>query len=54
MLDLQEVCQGHEVQFFAITSFDGKCQNLQISPTHFCASSYSFRDIKIFPFTFKQ
>ena len=28
---------------FAITSFDCKCQNLQISPTNFCASSYSFR-----------
>ena len=30
---------------FQITPFDGKCQNLQIFPTHFCASSYCFRDI---------
>ena len=30
---------------FSITPFDGKCQNLQMSPTHFCASSYIFRDI---------
>ena len=27
--------------------FDGKYQNLQMSPTHCCASSYHFRDITI-------
>ena len=32
---------------FSITPFDGKCQNLQICPTHFCASSYHSRDINI-------
>ena len=26
--------------------FDGKCQNLQMFPTHFCNSSYRFRDMK--------
>ena len=31
---------------FTITTFDGNCQNLQISPTHFCGRSYRFRDIK--------
>ena len=30
---------------FAITSFNGKCQNQQMSLTHFCASSYHFRYI---------
>ena len=29
---------------FEITLFDGKCQILQMTPTHFCASSYRFRD----------
>ena len=27
--DLQKVGQGYEVKFFAIASFDGKCQDLQ-------------------------
>ena len=27
-----------------MTPFDGKCQNLQIFHTHFCARPYSFRD----------
>ena len=30
-----------------MTSFDGRFQNLQMSPTHFCASAFHFRDIKI-------
>ena len=30
-----------------MTPFDGKCQNLQMSPTQFCASFYRFSDIKI-------
>ena len=30
--------------------FDGKCQNLQMSPTHNCTSSYRFRDIEILKF----
>ena len=34
----------------AITSFGGKCQNLQMSFTSFCASSYRFRDIQILNF----
>ena len=34
-------------EIFAITAFDGKCQNLQISLTRFYTSSYRFRDIKI-------
>ena len=29
-----------------ITLFDGKSKNLQMSPTHFCVSSYRFRHIK--------
>ena len=28
-------------------SFDGKCHNLQMSPTNFCAISQCFRDINI-------
>ena len=32
-----------------MTPFNGKCQNLQMSPTHFCTSSYHFRDIKNLP-----
>ena len=39
---VQQVCQGH-----AIAPFHGKCQNLQMFPTHFPASSYRFRDNKI-------
>ena len=31
---------------FAITPFVGKCQSLQMSPTHFCAGCHHFRDIK--------
>ena len=31
----------------AVTPFEGKCQNLQMTPTHFCASSQHFRDIHI-------
>ena len=34
-------------EIFAITPIDCKCHNLQMTPTHFCASSYLFRDIKI-------
>ena len=30
---------------FEITILDARCQNLQISQTHFCASSYCFRYI---------
>ena len=30
-----------------MTQFEGKCQNLQMSPTYFYAQLYSFRDIKI-------
>ena len=30
-----------------MTPFDGKCQNLQISSTHFCASAFCFRYITI-------
>ena len=36
---------------FAITPFDGICQNLQMFPTHFYAISYRFRDIDIFNFS---
>ena len=36
----------HGVQF-ALTPFNGKCQNLEMSPSLFCASLYHFRDIKI-------
>ena len=32
---------------FRLTPFDGKCQNLQKTPTHFFASSDRFRDIQI-------
>ena len=35
---------------FAITPFDGKCQNLQMSHTNFCASSNRLRDVKILKF----
>ena len=30
---------------FALTLFDGKCQNLQKTSTHFCANCYHFRYI---------
>ena len=33
---------------FASILFDGKCQNLELSPTNFLDNSYHFRDIKIF------
>ena len=46
MFDLQKVGQGHSA-IFIIRPFDGKCQNVQMTPTHFCASSYRFRDITI-------
>ena len=32
---------------FSILPFDGICQNLQMSPSHFYASSYSMREINI-------
>ena len=32
---------------FAMTPFDGKCQNLQKTPIHLCTSSYHFRDTDI-------
>ena len=32
---------------FTMTQFDGKCQNLQKIPVHFCANSYRFRGIEI-------
>ena len=35
---------------FAITVFDGKGKNLQMSPTHFCASSNRFRYVTILNF----
>ena len=35
---------------YAITPFDGKYQNLQMSPTNFCASYYHFRYIYIYKF----
>ena len=47
MFDLQKVGHGHVVQFSQITQFDGKRQNRQMSPTHFCASSNRFRYIQI-------
>ena len=39
---------------FAITPFDGKCQNLQMSPKYFWFSSYYFRDITISNFYLKK
>ena len=33
---------------FAITLFDGKCQNLRMLSENICASSYRFRDITFF------
>ena len=41
----------HGVQFL---HFDGKCQNKQMFPTHFCASSYRFRAIKCWMFYFQK
>ena len=38
------------VAFFAMTPFDGKCQNLQMSPSPFCASSYRLQEINILNF----
>ena len=35
---------------FTMTPLDDKCRNLQVSPTHFSASSYSFRYINILIF----
>ena len=39
---------------FALTPFDGKCENLQKSPPHFCASSRCLRDIKVLHFGFSH
>ena len=40
------ICISH---IFALRSrsaiFDGKCPNLEMSPTHFCATTYRFRDV---------
>ena len=42
-------------KIFAITPLDDKCQNLQTFHIYFCASSYRFRDFKIFLYlTFKK
>ena len=38
---------GSHCTIFIMIPFDVKRQNLQMSFTHFCASSYCFRDIKI-------
>ena len=35
------------ITIFAMTPFDNKCQNLQMTPTHSCPSSYCFSDIII-------
>ena len=35
------------IAIFEIRPLDGKCEYLQMPPTHFCASSYRFKDIKI-------
>ena len=37
IVGLHTVGLGHRA-IFAITPFDGKCQNLQRPPTHYCAS----------------
>ena len=47
IVDLQKVALGRGVQFFAITPLDDKCPNLQMSFTHFGASSYHFRALKM-------
>ena len=41
-------------KIFTLTTFDGKCQNLQKTTTQFCASVYRFRNIKIKIFTIKK
>ena len=47
IFDLQIVGQGHGLQIFATTPFDGKCQNLKMYSKQFCASFYRFKvDIK--------
>ena len=38
----------------AIIPFDGKCQNLRLSPLHICANSYRFRYIKNLNFFYLQ
>ena len=37
-----------------ITPLDGKFQNLQMSPTHFCASSYRIRYINFLTFDLQK
>ena len=40
---IKNVGQGHGLQFSQL--FEDKCENLQMSPTYFFASSNRFRDI---------
>ena len=44
IFDLQKVGQGDGVQFFALTPLDGKCQNLQKTPT-ICSLILAVSDI---------
>ena len=39
---------------FPFKRFDGKCQNLQMSSTNFCANSHYFRYIKFFIFDLQK
>ena len=41
IFDLQKVGQDHWVQFFGMTPFNGKWQNLQ-NTAHFCTTSHIF------------
>ena len=49
-LDLRKCRSRSGGKFCSMTSFDNKWKNLQITPRHFYASSYCFKDIKIFNF----
>ena len=46
-MPLEKLCQCCRVNFLQWHHSMAKCQNFQRSPTHFSASSYCFRDIKI-------
>ena len=47
ILYLQKYWWWSRNTIFALTPFDGKCQNLQMTSPHFGASSYRFRDNNI-------
>ena len=52
-LHKQNMSQSRSV-ILSVVKFDGKCKNIQMSPTHFSDSSYSFGDIFFFNLYFQK